>query len=222
MITIVIVDDHQLMRAGMAMLLASVDNFKVIGEAESGEEAIKLLHRLRPQVLLMDLSMPGMDGIEITKQLLAIDHALHIIAVASSSNNSYAFGIIRAGAKGYLTKSASPEELVASITHVITGQCYLSSDLARQWALQSVQESGGQSSFDQLSERELQTVMMIVKGMRAKSIADVFSVSTKTVNSYRYRIFEKLHINSDVELAILAIKTQLVDIDDLLPSLRSN
>ena len=190
----------------------------MVGEAGNGEEAIGLTRKLRPQVILIDIKMPGMDGIEATKKLLEIDRALNIIAIASCDNEVYASCMIRAGAKGYITKGAPPEELIASITAVIRGKLYMAREIASRLALKVVNGDAEQSLFDQLSKRELQTAMMVVKGVKAKSIADIFCVSTKTVNSYRYRIFEKLSINSDVELAILAIRYKMFDVDELISS----
>ena len=195
MVTIFVVNCHHLMRVGISRILTDIDAFQVVGEAKDGEEALRLVRELRPQIVLMDIKMPGMGGIEATKKLLQINRAFSIIAIASCDNDVYASRMIQAGAKGYITKGAPPEELIAAITAVMKGKLYISNDIASQLALQAVNGEIGQSLFDQLSKRELQTAMMVVRGVKAKSIADTFCVSTKTVNSYRYRIFEKLHIN---------------------------
>ena len=218
MITIIIVDEHNLVRVGIARVLSDIDTFKVVGEAKGGEEAVSLVRKLQPQVILMNVKMQGMDGIEATRKLLQINPSFNIIAVASCNNDVYVSSMIQAGAKGYITKGSSPEELIASITAVVNGKLYMSSDIASRLALQTARGQREQPLFNQLSNRELQTAMMVVKGVKTKSIADTFCVSTKTVNSYRYRIFEKLDINSDVELAILAIRYKMFDIDELMLS----
>ena len=160
--------------------------------------------------------MPGLGSIEATKKLLDIDRGFNIIAIASCDNEVYAASMMRAGAKGYISKGAPPKELVSSITSVMRGKLYMSREIASQLALKALNGDADQSLFNQLSKRELQTAMMVVKGVKAKFIADMFCVSTKTIKSYRYRIFEKLRINSDVELAILAIRYKMFDIDELI------
>ncbi len=216
MITIIVVDCHHLVRVGIAKILGDIDTFKVVGEARDGEEALKLACKLRPQVILMDIKMPGMGSIEATKKLLDIDQALNIVAIAPCDNEVYASCMIQAGAKGYITKGAPPEELIASINAVIRGKLYMSREIASQLAFKAVNGETDRSLFNQLSRRELQIAMMVIRGVKVKSIADTFCVSAKTVNSYRYRIFEKLCIGSDVELAILALRYKMFDIDELM------
>ena len=219
MITIVIVDYHHLVRVGISRILTDIGKFNVVGEANDGEEAVGLARQLKPQVILIDVKTPGIGGIEATKKLLKIDGGFNIIALGSCHDDVYASHMIRAGAKGYITQHAPPEELIASITLVMKGKLYMSKDVAQQLALNTMLGRNVASSlFNQLSERELQTAMMIVRGLKVASIANMFCISMKTVNSYRYRIFEKLHVNSDVELAILAIKHRIFDIDELMPS----
>ena len=219
MITIVIVDYHHLVRVGISRILTDIGKFNVVGEANDGEEAVGLARQLKPQVILIDVKTPGIGGIEATKKLLKIDGGFNIIALGSCHDDVYASHMIKAGAKGYITKHAPPEELIASITVVMKGKLYMSNDVAHQLALNAMfGKDLASSPFDQLSERELQTAMMIVRGLKVGSIADMFCISAKTVNSYRYRIFEKLHVNSDVELAIFAIKHKIFDIDELTSS----
>ncbi|MBT8123643.1 MAG: response regulator [Gammaproteobacteria bacterium] len=219
MITIVIVDCYHLVRVGISRILTDIGNFKVVGEANDGEEAVGIARKLKPKVILIDVKTPGTDGIETTKKLLKIDSGFNIIALGSCHDDVYASRMIKAGAKGYITKKAPPEELITSITLVMKGKFYVSNDVAHRLALDSVFGTDvKQSVFNQLSERELQTAMMITRGLRAAKIADIFCISAKTVNSYRYRIFEKLHVNSDVELAILAIKYKMFNIDELMSS----
>ena len=164
MITIVIVDEHNLVRVGIARVLSDIDTFKVIGEAKEGEEAVSLVRKLRPQVILMSVKMQGMDGIEATKKLQQISRSFNIIAIASCNHDVYVSSMIQAGAKGYITKHSPPEELIASITAVVKGKLYMSSDIASQLALQTARGQREQSLFNQLSNRELQTAMMVVKG----------------------------------------------------------
>lgn len=214
MIKIIVVDDHDLVRMGIARMLSDIEGFMVVGEAKSGEDALKLVNKTRPHIVLMDVKMPGMGGIEATKKLLALDNDIRVIAVTSCDDDIYPTRLIQAGAMGYITKGAAPAEMISAIKTVMDGKPFMSSEIAQQLALKS---SGGMarevSPFEQLSERELQTAMMIVQGEKVTSIADTFCVSPKTINSYRYRIFEKLSVNSDVELAILAVKHKMFDVD---------
>lgn len=212
MIRILVVDDHDLVRTGIVRMLSDVDGFTIIGEADSGEKAISLARTLEPDVVLMDVKMPGIGGLEATKRLVASHQRMRIIAVTALDDNLYPNRLMQAGALGYLTKGTGIDEMIKAIKTVYAGRHYMSSSVAQQLALKNYQ--GQQASpFEQLSERELQTAVMIINGHKAQAIANTFNVSPKTVNSYRYRIFDKLDINSDVELALLAVRHGILDIE---------
>lgn len=208
---ILVVDDHDLVRMGIARMLADVPGFTVVAEACSGEEAVLKARNLRPDVVLMDVKMPGMGGLEATKKLLMVDDKVKIIAVTACDDDLYPVRLMQAGAVGYVTKGAEFGEIVDAISKVRSGSLYMSADIAQQIALRRMAPADDVSPFERLSQRELQTALLIANGQKVHEIADTFSVSPKTVNTYRYRIFEKLSINSDVELTLLAVKHNLTD-----------
>src|SRR5438105_4891148 len=185
-------------------MLENVTGIKVIGEVSNGEDAVRMVRETHPQVVLMDIKMPGGGGLEATRKLMRIDPDLKILVLTSSENNDVLPALmLQAGAAGYITKGASGEELIRAIRAVFAGQRYISPDIAKKLALKHVGE-GGESPFELLSERELQVTMLIIQGFRPQEISEKLFLSPKTVNSYRYRIFEKLKAKNDVELTLLA------------------
>lgn len=213
-IKILVVDDHDLVRMGIARMLEDVHNFEVVGNAKTGEEALQICRKQQPDVVLMDVKMPGIGGVEATRKLLAINPEIRVVAVTACDDDLYPERLMKAGALGYITKGAEVDEMITAINSVCKGTPYMSSSIAQQLALKrfGANNKGG-SPFESLSERELQTAVMIVNGRKVQEIADTFHVSPKTVNSYRYRIFEKLNINSDVELALLAVRHNILDLE---------
>jgi DNA-binding NarL/FixJ family response regulator len=211
-IKILVVDDHDLVRTGFVRMLDDIDGFNVIGEAESGEKAVALARENPPDIVLMDVKMPGIGGLEATKKLLNYHSSIKIIAVTAGGDDVHPSRLMQAGAMGYLTKGTPLNEMVSAIKTVFSGKHYMSNSVAQQMALKSYTKDS-ETPFEKLSERELQTAIMIANGNKAQTIANTFNVSPKTVNSYRYRIFDKLDINSDVELAILAVKHGVLDIE---------
>ncbi len=195
-------------------MLGDVSDIEVVGEAKSGEDAIAFVRETPVDVVLMDVRMPGMGGLEATRKLIARVPESRVIAVSALDDDLFPSRLIQAGAKGYVTKGADLEEMVRAIRSVVAGETYISSSMATKLALRSV--SGGSSPFDELSERELQTAVMIVNGSKVAEIADTLAVSPKTVNTYRYRIFEKLGLHSDVELTLLAVKHHVLDPEEAL------
>ncbi len=190
-------------------MLGDVDDVQVVGQAKSGEEAIAFVREAEVDVILMDVRMPGMGGLEATRKLISRFPHAKVIAVSALDDDLFPSRLIQAGAMGYVTKGADLEEMVRAIHSVVAGETYISSSMATKLALRSV--SGGSSPFEDLSERELQTAVMIVNGNKVSEIAETLSVSPKTVNTYRYRIFEKLGLHSDVELTLLAVKHNVLD-----------
>lgn len=216
MTKILVVDDHELVRMGLVRMLSDVSEFDVVGEACCGEEALTLTRELSPDVVLMDVKMPGIGGIEATKKLLAVHDYVKIIAVTACDDDLFPTRLLQAGAMGYVTKGADLNEMIKAIRAVCAGELYMSNSVAQQLALKSFGGNKAKASpFESLSERELQTAMLIANGKKAQEIADTFCVSPKTVNSYRYRIFDKLNINSDVELTLLAVKYHILDLETI-------
>ncbi len=211
MIRVLVVDDHDLVRTGITRMLADIDGLQVIGQADSGEESLKRARELKPDVVLMDIKMPGIGGLEATRKLLRSHPDMRVIAVTACEDDPFPTRLLQAGASGYLTKGAGLEEMVQAIRLVFAGQRYLSPQIAQQLALKSFQPQSGGSPFDTLSEREIQIALMIANCHKVQAISDKLCLSPKTVNTYRYRIFEKLSIDSDVELALLAVRHGMVD-----------
>jgi DNA-binding NarL/FixJ family response regulator len=210
-IRVLVVDDHDLVRTGITRMLADIDGLTVVGQADSGEEAIRQARELKPDVILMDIRMPGIGGLEATRKLLRSHPQMRVIAVTACEEDPFPTRLLQAGAAGYLTKGAGLDEMIQAIRMVFAGQRYLSPQIAQQLALKSFQPQAGGSPFDLLSEREIQIALMIANCHKVQTISDKLCLSPKTVNTYRYRIFEKLAIDSDVELALLAVRHGMVD-----------
>ncbi len=209
MIKVLVVDDHDLIRAGIARMLADDPHISVVGEADSGEDAIALVRKLEPDVVLMDLKMPGMGGLEATRRICKMAGRTRVVVVSALVDDPYVARVMDSGAAAYVSKNSHISEMIRAIRLVADGQRYISPDIAQMLAL----KQSSSSPFDQLSERELQIAMMIIDCQKVQNISDKLCLSPKTVNTYRYRIFEKLEISSDVELALAAVKHGLLDVD---------
>jgi two-component system invasion response regulator UvrY len=210
LIKVLLVDDHELVRIGIKRLLQDIHGIKVIGEASTGEEAIRIAKELIPDVVLMDVQMPGIGGLEATRKMIRHNPDIKILALTVFDDEPYPSRLLQAGAAGYITKGCDAEEMIRGIRTVYSGQRYISSEIAQQLALKRFAKPE-ESPLDILSERELQIMLMITSGQKVQDISDKLCLSPKTVNSYRYRIFEKLSINSDVELTLLAIRLGLIE-----------
>lgn len=193
-------------------MLSDVSGIQVVGEANSGEEALSFARESEVDVVLMDVKMPGMGGLEATRKLLSRCPELRVVAVSALDDDLFPGRLMQAGARGYVTKGADLEEMVKAIHSVHAGDVFISSSMATKMAMRNVDGRPNDASpFDDLSKRELQIADMIVNGTKVAEIAETLSVSPKTVNSYRYRIFDKLGIKSDVELTLLAVKYRILD-----------
>ncbi|EPJ88202.1 chemotaxis protein CheY [Pseudomonas syringae] len=211
MIKVLVVDDHDLVRTGITRMLADIDGLQVVGQADSGEESLKKARELKPDVVLMDVKMPGIGGLEATRKMLRSHPEIKVVAVTVCEDDPFPTRLLQAGAAGYMTKGAGLAEMVQAIRLVFAGQRYISPQIAQQLAIKSFQPQVNNSPFDLLSEREIQIALMIVGCQKVQVISDKLCLSPKTVNTYRYRIFEKLSISSDVELALLAVRHGMVD-----------
>ncbi|MFN2359682.1 MAG: UvrY/SirA/GacA family response regulator transcription factor [Marinobacter sp.] len=219
MIRVLVVDDHELVRSGITRMLADNPDIDVIGEASSGEDAIDFVRKDSPDIVLMDIRMPGIGGLEATRRILRIDDAVRVIVVTACADDPYPTRVMQAGASAYITKGADIKEMVRAIRMAHSGQRYISPEIAQKMALKQLgggdarDEDGELTLFDRLSEREMQIALMVVDCQKVQDISDKLCLSPKTVNSYRYRIFEKLEISSDVELALMAVRLGLLDAD---------
>ena len=215
MINVLLVDDHELVRTGIKRIINDVRGLKVVGEAASGEEAFQFCRADEPDVVLMDMNMPGIGGLEATKKIVRYCPDVKIIILTVHTEDPFPTKVMQIGAHGFLTKMTGPEEMIQAIKSVNVGQRYIAPDIAQQIALNQFSGKKEDRPFESLSERELQIMLMITKGEKVQDIADQLNLSSKTVNSYRYRMFEKLDICNDVELTHMAIRHGLLDMEKL-------
>jgi len=211
-IKVILVDDHDLVRTGIKLILQDAPGITVAGEASTGEDAIKLAKETPHDVILLDIMMPGIGGLGATGRLKRSCPDSKILIVTICNNDNFPSKLLQAGASGYITKGASQQEIVQAIRAVHTGQLYLSQDIANLLAVKHLSDKGD-SPFDLLSERELQVSLMIATGVKVQDISTMLHLSPKTVNSYRYRVFEKTGVENDVSLALLAIRHGLISND---------
>ena len=210
-IKVLLVDDHSQMNAGIARLLEDEQDMEVIGCVESGEQALELLEQLTPDVILMDVKMPGIGGIEATQRIMEKNVLARVVGMSSIDVGVIPSRMLAAGARAFITKSVGIEELLLAIRKVHAGQHYVTPSVATKLGTDpfAKRRKGGvrrKVLFDRLSKRELQIAMALSDGSKVSAIAELLNISPKTVYTYRYRIFEKLGIKSDVELTILAMK----------------
>lgn len=209
MIKVLVVDDHDLVRMGISRMLSDSPDIEVVGEADSGDMAIKLAKQLHPDVILLDVNMPNIGGLEATKRLIQLDMGIKILAVSSMSAQPYPSMLIKAGVNGYITKGTPLDEMIRAVKKINQGGRYFSQDVAEQLADVLLSDNAN-SPFDLLSDREKQVAMMVVNCQSPQQIADQLFVSVKTINTYRYRIYEKVGVDSDVKLTHLAIRHGLI------------
>jgi DNA-binding NarL/FixJ family response regulator len=206
-IRVFLLDDHGLMRAGYKMLLEPHADIEVVGEASSGEEALPAIRRLKPDVVLCDLHMPGVSGLDITERLVKGQLAARVIIVSVQTDGPMPRRLLDAGAFGYLGKCGDAAELLKAIREVARGRRYLGADIAQQLAL----GEQGASPFDLLSPREMEISLLLCQGLRAEDIARRLSLSGKTVATHKYRMFDKLGIKDTIALARMAAQHGLTE-----------
>ena len=206
--TIVLVDDHAVVRAGVRRLLEQEPLFEVIGEAESGEKAYQIFGELKPDVMVMDLSMPGMGGLESIRRILMRYEKAKILVLSMHEDLSFANQALKLGAKGYLTKNTLADDLVKSIETVTQGDVFLSDEIAKKMAMQSI--SGNQDPVHELSAREFEIFRLLAEGFDIDAIASTLNISSKTVSNYQTMIKQKLNINTPIELIRYAINVGVI------------
>ncbi|MBM3360796.1 MAG: response regulator transcription factor [Betaproteobacteria bacterium] len=207
-VTIVLIDDHAVVRAGVRRLLEQEALFEVVGEAESGEKAYQLFGELKPDVMVMDLSMPGMGGLEAIRRILMRHERARILVLTMHEDLSFANQVLKLGAKGYLIKNTLGDDLVKSIQTVSRGEVFLSDEIAKKMAMQSI--SGEQDPIHELSAREFEIFRLLAEGLEIDAIATTLNISSKTVSNYQTMIKQKLNINTPVELIRYAIKAGVI------------
>lgn len=210
MIKILVADDHAIVRRGLKQIVAEVPGMVVADEASTGQEVLDKAGREDYDVILLDIAMPGISGLDVLKQLRATKPGIHVLILSIHPEEQYAMRALRAGACGYLTKESAPEELVAAIQRVATGGKYISSSLAEELA--SCLETDVEKPLHQtLSDREYQVMCLVASGKTIKEIAEELMLSVKTISTHRYRILMKMKMKSNAELTRYAIENRLVD-----------
>lgn len=209
-IKVFIADDHAIVREGLKQILAETRDIVVAGEAESGLDAIKLFRKSECQVMLLDISLPDRNGIEVLKQIKKEKPELSVLMLSMHREDQYAIRALKAGAAGYLTKQSAPKELVTAIRQVASGLKYISAALAQELA-NHVNDDHEVPLHETLSDREYQTLTMIASGKTVGTIAKELSLSVKTVSEYRARLLVKMKLKNSAELTHYAIKNQLIE-----------
>ena len=208
-IKILLVDDHAVVRMGFKMLIEAEDDITVIGEAESGEVAIKLFQELKPDIIVMDITMPGIGGLEAIDRIIAKDKNTKILVLSAHEDSVHPKRVLNAGAMGYLTKRSAAEELIKAIKSIHQGKRYLEPNIAQQMAI--TQLSGETNPVEILSDREFEVFIALAKGKSTYEIADTLCLSPRTVGTHLYNIKQKLNANNSAEIALIAIRCGLID-----------
>ena len=208
-IKILLVDDHAVVRMGFKMLIEAESDIKVIGEAESGEVAVKLFQELKPDIIVMDITMPGIGGLEAIDRIMAKDKNTKILVLSAHEDSVHPKRVLNAGAMGYLTKRSAAEELIKAIKSIHQGKRYLEPNIAQQMAI--TQLSGETNPVEILSDREFEVFMALAKGKSTNDIADTLCLSPRTVGTHLYNIKQKLNANNSAEIALIAIRCGLID-----------
>ncbi len=212
MIRVLLADDHSIVRAGLARIIEESGDIQVVAEASDGREAIRKTGETSPDVVVVDISMPGLDGLEVITQLQAAYPRLPILVLTMHEEEQYVIRVFSAGAMGYITKRSAPEQLVAAIRKVHSGSRYLTDAAAELLALHVAKGVPGRSLLDSLSNREIQVLRRLAMGQTTREIAESYNISTKTVDTYRFRLLKKLNLRNNTELSRFAIQHGLVEI----------
>ena len=211
MIKVLLADDHSIVRDGLRRIVEESGDMQVIAEAADGREAIEQVHKTSPDVAIIDISMPGLDGLEVINQLKLYYPDLPILILTMHEEGQYVVRAIEAGAMGYITKQSAPEQLVKAIRKVFSGHRYLTDEGAEALALSVARGTHGQSPLDSLSMRELQVLRRLAMGHTNREIAKSYTISIKTVDTYRFRLLKKLNLRNNAELSRFAIQNHLID-----------
>jgi len=210
MIKVLLVDDHELVITGIEALLNLQENITVVGVSNCGETALDMLAEITPDVVLMDVNMPGIGGVEACRRVLQKHPDIKVIALSVLKDGPIPQQLLKLGALGFISKGSPVEEMVTAIRTVYSGKRYLCSEVANNLAFQGL-PGANDSPFEKLSQRESEVTNLILQGKSIKEMSDMLVLSDKTINTYRYRLYEKLKVKNDVELTCLAVKFKHID-----------
>jgi two-component system invasion response regulator UvrY len=213
MIRILLVDDHALFRSGMRSILDEMEGMEVVSEAESGEDAVDYVRKSAPDVVLMDVNMEGIGGIEATRRVMRVAPDVKVIALTALDDMPFPNQLLDAGAVGYVTKGCPADELAVAIRKVMQGDHYICQEVAQRLSLSNLVNKGESTPLGKLSPREMQVMLMITQGKTTQDISDSLFLSPKTISTYRARLFEKLGIHNDVELTHFALRHGLIELN---------
>jgi len=209
-VRVFLVEDHGLVRAGFSQLLESSPGIRVVGEAASAEEAFGLVKESSPQVLVLDISLPGITGIEALSRFLRLDPGLQILMLSMHEGDPFPELALQRGARGYLSKRCAPEELVIAVRQVAAGRCYLSDNIAQRMALESA--TGDRTGLKALTAREFEIFTLLVRGRSVREIADLVHLSPKTIHAHRANLLRKLGVRNTTELVRIAVRSGTLDL----------
>lgn len=210
MITVLLTDDHELVRTGIRRLLEDSKQVEIVGEADCGEDSLQLAQSLKPDVILMDVNMPGIGGVEACRRILQRNPKQKIIVLTVHNEQTFPKRLLEIGAKGYLTKECGVDEMIKAIKQVNSGGSYIASSIAQQLAL-SLLPGNDVNPIDRLSRREFQVMLMISQGLTNLEISDKLCLSPKTISTYRLRVLEKLDAHNEVDLIKIAVEQGMVE-----------
>jgi two-component system, NarL family, invasion response regulator UvrY len=208
-VNVMLVDDHAVVRMGFKLLLESASDIKVIAEAESGEQAVRAYIEFHPDVVVMDITMPGIGGLEAIERIMARDPQARILVLSAHEDSVHPKRVLSAGALGYLTKRSAAEELIKAIRTVAGRKMYLEASIAQQMAIQQL--SGEKNPVDVLSAREFEVFISLAKGNTTNEIAETLNLSPRTVGTHLYNIKQKLGATTSADLALMAMRCGLID-----------
>jgi two-component system invasion response regulator UvrY len=208
-IKVLLADDHAVVRMGFKLLLQTTDDIEIVSEAEDGEAAVRLYDEIHPDVLVMDISMPGMGGVEAIRRIIAHDRRARILALSAHEDTSHPKRVLKAGALGYLCKRGAPEALIDAIRTTAKGQRYLDAQIAQRMAMQDL--NGEHGPLEALSEREFEVFLQLARGQTVAQIADRLNLSSSTVGTHLYNIKQKLNVSNQAELTLLAVRHKLIE-----------
>lgn len=208
-IQVMLVDDHAVVRMGFRLLLESAPDMKVVAEAVSGEDACRIYQEKRPDVVVMDISMPGIGGLEAVNRIVAKDPAARILVLSAHEDTMHPRRVLKAGALGYLSKRSAAEELIQAIRQVAQGKTFIEPGIAQQLAMQQL--TGDKNPVDVLSAREFEVFMLLAQGKTVADIAAMLHLSPRTVGTHLYNIKQKLNASNSAEIALIAMRAGLIE-----------